>query len=71
VDGHLGRVGPGDQVRRAQQVEEFLAAHPGSPAHHLVFHHRDVRGGPAEGRGAEAEKEKRDLGERRAGLHVL
>ena len=48
MDGHLGRVRPGDQVRRAQQVEELLVAQPLAPLDDLIVHHADVRGRPAE-----------------------
>ena len=48
VDRHLGRVRAGDEVRGAEQVEELLAGQPAAAAHHLVLHHGDVGGRPAE-----------------------
>jgi hypothetical protein len=50
VDGQLGAVGPGDQVGRADEVDEALVADPAPTADDLVVHHRDVPGRAAEGR---------------------
>ena len=56
-------LGPGMRLRRRDEVEEFLAGQPPPPPHDLVLHHGDVRGRPAEGGGAEPEKEPRELAE--------
>jgi len=66
VDRQLGRVRPGDQVGRAQQVEEALAGDPSPPPHHLVLEQRDVRGRTAERGRAEPQEEQRDLAQRPA-----
>jgi hypothetical protein len=54
------------RVRRAEEVEEPLAAHPAAPVHDLVLHHRDVRRGSAEPEDAQLQEGARDLGERLA-----
>jgi hypothetical protein len=38
LDRHLGRVRTGDEVRESDQVEELVAAYPGSTANDLVLH---------------------------------
>jgi hypothetical protein len=48
-------------------VEELLARQPATAAHHLVFHHGDVRGRAAEGDGPELQEEPRELAERGPG----
>ena len=48
----------------AEEVEELVPAHPRPSPHDLVLHHRDVRGGAAEGRGPELEEEPRQFEER-------
>jgi hypothetical protein len=64
VDGHLRRVGPRDEVRHAEQVQETCIVDPTSRAHHLVAHHGDVRGGTAEADDAELQEESDDLAKR-------
>ena len=49
---HLGRVGPRDEIRRPDQVEEVLTADPLSTSYELVLHHGDMSGGAAERRDA-------------------
>ena len=61
VDRQLGRVRPGDEVRRAEQVEELLVRQPLAAPDDLVLHHRDVRGGAAEGGRAQPEEEQRQF----------
>ena len=56
IDGHFGRIGAGDQVHGGQQIEEPLGRDPAAAADQLVFHHGDMGGRPAEGRGPQAEK---------------
>jgi hypothetical protein len=41
VDGLLGRVRPGDEIRRPEQVEELLPRQPMPAADHLVFYQSD------------------------------
>lgn len=67
VDGHFGGVGAGDEVGRADQVEELLIGEPLPPSNDLVAHHRDVRSRTAEGGGAQAQEQSGDLAER--GVH--
>ena len=71
VDGQLGRVGAGDEVGGAEQVEELLARQPAAPADDLVLHHRDVRRGAAEGRRAQPQEEPRQLAERRPRVRMI
>src|ERR1051326_13496 len=66
VNRHLGRVRPGDQVRRAQVIQELLTREPAPAAHDLVLHHGDVGRGAAERDGAELEKQDRQRAERGA-----
>jgi hypothetical protein len=61
VDREFGRVGAWDQVRGADVIEEALTSHPLSPPNHLVFHQRNVRGGAAEPRCSQPQKEQREL----------
>ena len=56
IDGHFRRVGAGDQVHGGQQIEEPLGRDPAAAADQFVFHHGDMGGRPAEGRGPQAEK---------------
>jgi hypothetical protein len=57
VNGELGRVGAGDEVRRAEQVEKLFVRKPLSADDHFLVHHRDVRGWASERSGAELEEE--------------
>ena len=66
VDGQLGRVGPRNQVGRAEVVEKLLAGEPVTTTDDLVLHHGDVRRRAPEGDGAELQEESRQLAERRA-----
>jgi hypothetical protein len=61
VDRHLGGVGAGDEVRRAEQVEVLLLGEPAAPLDDLVVKEGDVRGRSAKGGEAEAEKEGGDF----------
>src|SRR5262245_50051469 len=61
MDRHLRRVRSGDEVGRAEEVEELLSRQPATPADDLVLHQRDVSGGATEPDDAELEKEARDL----------
>ena len=70
VDGHLGGVGAGDEVGRAEEVEEVLLADPATPLHDLVLHHGDVRGRAAEGGDPEPEEERGHLAQAAGGLVV-
>ena len=56
----------GDQVGRTDEIEELLARQPLPATHHLVLHHRDVRGGATERGEAELAEQQRELAERRA-----
>jgi len=48
VNCHLGGVGPGNEVRRPEQIEKLLVGDPTSPLNNLVFHHCDVSGRTSE-----------------------
>lgn len=48
VHGHLRRVGTGDQMRGADEVDELLLLHPPTMGDDFIVHHRDVRSGLAE-----------------------
>jgi len=48
VDGELRRARTGDEIRRAEQIQELLAREPLAAADRLVLHHGDVRRGPTE-----------------------
>ena len=61
MDGHLGRIGAGDQVGCSEQVEEGLVIHPSAAPDDLVTHDGDMGRRPAEGREPEPEKEGDDL----------
>src|SRR2546426_847202 len=43
MDRHLGRVWPGNQVGRTEQVEKRLAREPSATLDDFVFHHVDMR----------------------------
>jgi hypothetical protein len=60
VDRHLGRVRAGDQVGRADEVEELGVRQPPAPPDDLVLHQRDVRRRPAEAGRAQPQEQGRD-----------
>src|SRR4030095_489805 len=64
VNGHLGRIRAGDQIRRAEQVEKLVARKPAASPDDLILHHRDVRRRAPERDHAQLEKEERKLFER-------
>ena len=64
VNRHLGRVGPRNEVRRAEQIQEVLVGQPASAVHDLVSHHGDVRGWATEGGGAQPQEEPGQLRQR-------
>ena len=66
VDRQLGRVGSGDEVGGAYQVDEPVVVEPAPPHHDFVAHHRDVRGGSAEANRSQLEEQERQLTKRRA-----
>ena len=41
---------------------------PSAPPHDLVLHHRDMRGRPSEGDGAEAQEQQREFAQTRAAI---
>ena len=63
MDGQLGRVWAGQQADGADEVEQRVIAHPASPDHDLLAHHRDVGGGATERGQAELEEQGGQLGE--------
>jgi hypothetical protein len=63
VDRQLGRVRPGNEVRRTDQVEEATAIEPAAPADDLVLDEGDVRRGPTERGAPEAQEKARQLAE--------
>ena len=65
VDGHLGRVGAGDQVGRPEQVEELGLREPAPAADDLMLHQGDVRRRAAEGGRPQAEEQPGQLAQRR------
>ena len=67
-ESDLGRRRPGEQARPADEVEQFLLAHPASARDELRAHHREMRRRTAESRGAETEIRPRHLAERRPHL---
>jgi hypothetical protein len=63
MDRHLRRIGAGDQVRGAEQVEKFLPGEPLAPPRYFLFHHVDMSGRPSESNGAQLEKKPRQFGQ--------
>lgn len=63
MDRHLGGVGSGDQVGRAEEIEECLAGHPAAARDDFLFHHGDVDGRPAHRGAAKLQKQKRKFPE--------
>jgi hypothetical protein len=61
VDRQFCRVRAGNQVRRAEVVEELLAREPFSAHHDFLFHHRDVRGRSTEGDRSELQEHAGDV----------
>jgi hypothetical protein len=64
VDCHLGRVGAGDEIGRAEQIEEMLVVQPLATMNDLIAHHGNVRRRPAKSGRTELEKEARYFAER-------
>ena len=48
MDHHFGRIGAGDQIGGADEVEKMFSGQPLAPRHGLIFEHGDVAGGPPE-----------------------
>src|SRR5439155_21993563 len=69
VNRDLDPVRTGDEVRRADEIEELFAREPSAPAHELRFHQGDVRGRAPHGRGPELQKQKRELDQRTRRYH--
>jgi hypothetical protein len=57
VNRQFSGVGTWNEIRGAEQIEKLLARQPSPAAHDFVFHHRDVRGRPAESCEAETEEQ--------------
>lgn len=55
---HLCRVGTGDEIRRAEQIKEFLVTEPLAAFHGLVMHKRDVGRRTAEGGNAQPQEQR-------------
>lgn len=65
-DRQLRRAGAGDEIRRAEQVQEPLGREPSASPDNLVLHDGDVSRRASECREAESKKEEGKLGELRA-----
>ena len=63
-DCQLGRAWTGDEVRRAEKVEEFLSGEPRPSTDHLLLHHRDVSRWTAKGSQTQAQKEEHHVAHR-------
>ncbi len=57
IDGELGRVRTGDEVCRAEKIEELFIVEPSASTNHFVADHRDVRCRAAEAEHTEAKKQ--------------
>jgi hypothetical protein len=66
VDRHFGGIGAGDQVDRAQQVQELLAGNPAPAPDYFILHYGDVRGGSAEGGRSQSQEQACQLPENAA-----
>src|SRR5262245_25153193 len=64
VNGHLGRIRAGDQIRRAEQIEKLVVRKPAASPDDLILDHRDVRRRAAERDHAQLEEEERKVYER-------
>lgn len=71
INGHLGRVGSGDQVRGAQKIEEVGARQPAAAGDHLFLHHADVDRRTAERGHAQPEIENSQFQQRASRLRAL
>lgn len=68
MDGEFRRIGAGDEVGRAHQIQKFVFREPTAMADHFVFHHGDVRSRSAEGREAQTKEQPGQFGQ--VGTHV-
>ena len=57
VEGHLGRIGSGDEIGRPDQIEELAGSEPASLPHDLPLHQRQVSGRSTEPQTAELEED--------------
>jgi hypothetical protein len=57
-DCQLGRAWTGDEVHRAEKVEEFLSGEPRPSTDHLLLHHRDVSRWTTKSSQTQAQKEE-------------
>ena len=57
MNGHLRRVGAGDEIRCAEQVQKLRFRQPPAARDHFIFHHGDMGRRPAERGEAEPEKQ--------------
>ena len=71
VDRHFCRIGTGDQVGRAQQIEELFIRQPFTAEDDFIVHDRNVRGRSAKRSESQLEKKRGNLNEGRHGLSVL
>jgi hypothetical protein len=58
VAGYLGSVRSGDEISRADQVQEALLIYPAAAVYRLTVHERDIYRRAAETESAELEKEQ-------------
>src|SRR5439155_10863000 len=71
VDRHFGRIGSGDKVGGAHQVDELFVRQPATSSHHLVFHQGDVRRRPAKTDGAEFQEKPREFVQAGGATHLV
>ena len=58
MDGHFSRVGPGDEIRGPDDIQEALLVDPTAPPDRLVVHQRDIDGRSAEAESPELEEQE-------------
>ena len=56
MDRHLGGVRAGDEICRAERIEELLVVHPFATLYHFIMHHANVRSGTSKPGNAEFEE---------------